>query len=155
MSRVFFFLLFICFYQVSNGQAVNGYAELTGTQGTVRATVGGAAKTLQQGSNFKVFSGTGFVYNVKQVSSVKEFENVTSVYPNPCVDYLNIQLSCTLGPNLNFDLIDVTGKEYQMGKMTDSKLSLDLSSLPAGIYFFRLYNSGVLVSVDQVVKSGM
>lgn len=60
-----------------------------------------------------------------------------AVYPNPAKN--DVTLS-SLEPNsIKYTVIDITGSEIMKGYFTESK-TVDVSTLPAGIYFFKFGN---------------
>lgn len=67
------------------------------------------------------------------------------LYPNPAKDYI----SC----NVDFDKLfinNILGKELLM--VNESSNTIDISSLPEGVYFARVYKSGVLIGMEIFVK---
>jgi hypothetical protein len=61
------------------------------------------------------------------------------VYPNPCTDKLTIQLP-QAGNNFVLTIKDITGKTLQQkdSKQNSSNFSIDVSSLPTGLYLLQL-----------------
>lgn len=84
---------------------------------------------------------------------VKENEhNGIRFYPNPVEDVLNVDLS-GLYKELNYRLLNLKGSEVMRGRLsTATRLTLDLSSLPSGVYVLDLQGSGGLAEQMKVVK---
>ena len=59
-----------------------------------------------------------------------------SISPNPVMDQLNIE--GLAGAEENYSVIDLTGREYSIGKTTGK---IDLSALPSGTYFLKIGNT--------------
>ncbi|MDX9696294.1 MAG: T9SS type A sorting domain-containing protein [Bacteroidales bacterium] len=62
-----------------------------------------------------------------------------SVYPNPARNYLNIDLSWENAGETILSIFDINGRQYIENRFSNSEI--DISGLPAGIYFIRLTTS--------------
>ena len=60
-----------------------------------------------------------------------------SIYPNPASKTVTVE---TDQPS-TLTLTDATGRECGRWKVAGGKTTLDISTLPAGVYFVRLSNS--------------
>jgi hypothetical protein len=67
------------------------------------------------------------------------------MYPNPVVNQL--QISHRAGVE-QISLIDATGRIIQQEQAMDSQTTLDMKSLPAGLYFIRLDNG----KMNRIIK---
>lgn len=68
---------------------------------------------------------------------------VSSVFPNPVTEMLNIKFSSRETGDLELSIIDVTGKKIisdrlPVSRTDDQQLSIDLSELSSGIYILEL-----------------
>ncbi|GDX51903.1 hypothetical protein LBMAG27_09500 [Bacteroidota bacterium] len=63
-----------------------------------------------------------------------------SVYPNPSLDHLMIDLSSMKADNSVLKIIGIDGKIYIESMCSSSLLKLDVSKLPAGFYFVNINN---------------
>ena len=61
------------------------------------------------------------------------------VYPNPVGDKLSIESAKYF--NFNYEIYDITGKQYLSGKLNSNKASLDVSHLRSGIYILKITDS--------------
>ena len=59
------------------------------------------------------------------------------IYPNPTNEYIKIETSTEIG-NAEIDIFDVSGKEYLRQKNYKSKIKIDISNLPAGVYIIKI-----------------
>ncbi len=77
------------------------------------------------------------------------------IYPNPASEKINIELT---GEKFNaknsVSVLDITGQELILQKVTGSKTEIDISSLPAGVYFIRLVGNDHIapLGVGKFVK---
>ncbi len=108
-------------------------------------------------------SGCGNVYSpqfIQDRASENEPENTTfSVFPNPAANRLEVQFNNSQGSTvLHSEIMNAEGKVYaiqyfQVGNTGLFKGSIDLSSVPNGIYMVRLRTSDrVFVSPINVIK---
>ncbi len=67
------------------------------------------------------------------------FEFFSKVYPNPTIDFLNIELQQKI--KINYQLTDLSGRAVLQGQFIDLKNKIDLSRQVNGIYFLTLFNS--------------
>jgi hypothetical protein len=73
------------------------------------------------------------------------------LYPNPSSDLLNISLQTNLLKAASYQIVDVVGRKYLDGTLS-SKQTIDIHTLPSGVYFFRVQNDGQFVGVKKFVK---
>lgn len=75
----------------------------------------------------------------------KENIKVVSVYPNPCSDYLYIDMQGEIKTDLNIDLIDYNGRvvytETINSNGINGPIEINLSSGFSGMYYLKVYNS--------------
>jgi len=69
-------------------------------------------------------------------------ENLTingnfSVYPNPASTQVTIETSSTPAKS-QLSVWDVFGKQIIRRNFTETKMKIDISNLPSGVYFVRL-----------------
>jgi len=67
--------------------------------------------------------------------------NLLKIFPNPCSDYLYIDMNNKEQTELKVILFDNYGRKYYEEKITYSgsvKHEIDMSTLPRGIYFLRI-----------------
>lgn len=77
--------------------------------------------------------------------SVENEENFNcfSIYPNPSSDILTVQWSNNLLINTTLSIIDMNGRTLKENlSCTESRVMLDISDLPQGIYIIREEGSG-------------
>lgn len=76
---------------------------------------------------------------------------ITTAYPNPFQDKLTVKYSGIE----SIDVINVIGEKVQTIALdaTDSKIEIDFSNLPSGMYFYRTYREGTIVETKRIVKT--
>ena len=85
--------------------------------------------------NFLI-SGTRKITFQQHITNVNDWLqlNTYTVYPNPCVNILNIK---GLLPNTIFRIINLNGSDVLTGTATNK---IDVSQLQTGVYFITLIN---------------
>lgn len=81
-----------------------------------------------------------FVDDIEFIQTVgideAESERTWSVYPNPVIGELNVQV--LQGEEATIEIIDVTGKLVKKEKVNESNQKVDLNSLVTGIYLYQI-----------------
>jgi len=104
---------------------------------------GGVGTTKQVG-----FDGTGCaIVGLQKIESPK-----ISVYPNPAVSIINIDLSGFYGEEVSIQISDISGKIcFNYSGIADNLLEVDLSSFESGVYLVNaMTSSGNFIS--KIVK---
>jgi hypothetical protein len=73
-----------------------------------------------------------------------------TLYPNPSTDQITIETSST-PTNSQLSIMNLNGQEILTCQITESKTTIDISTLPSGVYFVRLTNDKT-VEVGKFVK---
>jgi hypothetical protein len=86
-------------------------------------------------------------------STSSAFGSEVVAYPNPVKDVLNFSLNDAVGSKMNISVQDMTGIEMMSESTVNngSAMTLDVSSLKAGIYMLRI-SSDSKVAVVKFVK---
>ena len=77
-----------------------------------------------------------------------------SVYPNPAHGAVSIQLNAPVGQDYKFRLNNVLGREMRLvalrPDLTGDAVTVDVSNLPAGLYFYSLLVNDHVVSTSRL-----
>lgn len=114
--------------------------------------------TIAASGNFTI-SRSG----ITTLSPFAVFDNATTVgletartevdvelFPNPAKDWVAINIDQPLS-NFNLDIYDNTGRFISAQNFTESRKTVDISSLASGMYVFKIWNNEYS-SVTKVVK---
>jgi hypothetical protein len=71
-------------------------------------------------------------------------------YPNPTIDFLNIEIPNIFNDNL-FLLFDILGKKVYSTKLYFSVNNVDLRHLKSGIYSYKISNGNQLLKSDKLI----
>ena len=79
---------------------------------------------------------------------------VSDAYPNPAEDAFSIQYKLKDNDNAVFELYDLSGNRLQTIQLNDNKgiLNIQLSDLPAGVYYFRLKDGKQVSKSSKLIK---
>lgn len=81
--------------------------------------------------------------------------SLVSIYPNPTTDYINLTLSLaeTVTELLQFKVKDASGQTIIQGSVQkQATATVDVSILPAGIYYIQLYDEQKLHASHKLIK---
>ncbi|NOQ75058.1 MAG: T9SS type A sorting domain-containing protein [Crocinitomix sp.] len=70
-------------------------------------------------------------------------------YPNPATEILNVEIS---DKQMDFDLIDISGKLIVAGSLAKGVNPINVSKLPAGVYFLKLKNDHYNTAHKTIIK---
>lgn len=122
-----------------NSVAAGG--EATGSGGSTSYTIGQVVYTTTTGSNGSASQGVQQPYEIFTVGiNETELTISLSVFPNPTVDDLTLQISDYNNEKLSYQLYDMQGKLLNTGNVTANQTKINTSSLPAATYFINVVN---------------
>jgi hypothetical protein len=115
--------------------------DATGSGGTVAYSVGQVVYTSNTSSSGTVDQGVQHAFEIYTVG-IKETElNISlSVFPNPTVDYLTLQIRDYNNEKLSYQLFDMQGKQLSNGQITAQQTQIDMTGLPTATYFVNIVN---------------
>ncbi len=93
--------------------------------------------TLNANLQYNCFNMAAFHDSVTAVNNAVSGQDI-ALFPNPAANKLTIQASTTI---YSVSISTVTGQVLYTGKHNAKEVQLDLSKMPAGIYFIRINNS--------------
>ncbi len=82
----------------------------------------------------------GDIHYTPIVSAIINCSTSFSIYPNPTMDYVNINLNSLNSNSVTVKIIGLDGKIYLQNISSNNQLKLDVSKLPAGFYFISIEN---------------
>jgi hypothetical protein len=96
----------------------------------------------------KTTDGGGYPFGMD--SKISSTTTALKIYPNPSFDRITIETSSVLNSS-RMSVLNLNGQEILCSRITDTKILMDISHLPAGIYIVRLMNDAA-VQVGKLVK---
>ena len=102
-------------------------------------------------ANLPIDIGADEFLQLSNTDAVLE-ENGISLYPNPVEETFTIVASSDeLLDDFDIDVLDNTGQIYQSYSQMSGTVEIDISALPAGLYFVRIMRDSML-SVQLILK---
>ena len=71
--------------------------------------------------------------------------------PNPAIDAVTIRFHNVSSLGIEYSVVDGLGKTRRHGRSSNSDLTLDVSSLPQGVYYFRAVNEWGMQLTKKIV----
>jgi photosystem II stability/assembly factor-like uncharacterized protein len=100
--------------------------------------------------NDKILLKYGAISGVEETGGRRDREWDVKVWPNPCRNIVNCQLSIVDCQFFEIEIIDLIGSVVERGR-GEGETSIDVSELPGGIYFVRLDFDNKLI-VKKIIK---
>ncbi|CAM3766300.1 T9SS type A sorting domain-containing protein [Flavobacterium gelidilacus] len=152
LTIVFYLGMSNCYSQQS---LTSSGGDLTGSNGSVAYSIGQIAYTTNTGSNGSVSQGVQQPYEISEVLASEDFSELVNdliVYPNPSTDLLIINMSNRNGLELDYTIIDMTGKVLKSKKNIENETNIVVSDLPSSIYFLKITNKNKEVKTFKIIK---
>jgi hypothetical protein len=112
------------------------------------------AATITKSSIYTALRGTRALPSVLAPIPLQGFNPTLSFFPNPARGLLTVQLSAQLGPDYKLRLSNVLGREVRLLPLplatASTGLPLDVTGLPAGLYFCSLLVNDKAVSTNRL-----
>lgn len=115
--------------------------DATGSGGSVAYSVGQVVYTANNSPSGTVSQGVQQAYEIYSVGIKETALNISlSVFPNPIVDILTLQISDYNNEKLSYHLYDFQGKLLNKGQIIAEQTQINTSSLPPATYFIEVIN---------------
>ena len=73
------------------------------------------------------------------VAEIRNFNDVIQLYPNPASDFIELSINNETNPNASFaQIFNIFGIEVSKSSLTDGNNRINISHLPAGVYYIRI-----------------
>jgi len=103
---------------------------------TVEASDAGSPSTVEAGlDKFEVFDGAN------GISGLKSTEGQSTIFPNPANSLINIAYGAGINGDISIQILNELGQQMQLDQdnaHVGKTHQLDISSLPAGVYYVQL-----------------
>jgi pectate lyase len=88
----------------------------------------------------------------RQAEAEVELSENFKLFPNPTVDFLNIDLGQELSADAGIVIFDNAGKQVLAMKLLSSKSTIDVSNFKSGIYFIKSTNNNKILTTKFLKK---
>lgn len=115
--------------------------DASGTGGTVAYSVGQVVYTTNTDASGTVSQGVQQAYEIFTLDIKEPIRNISlSVFPNPIINHLNLQISDYNHENLSYFLFDLQGKLLSNGQITAKQTQISTAGLPSATYILYIRN---------------
>ncbi len=130
-----------------SGMISNGTVSLTWAIGeTVIATMASSSIKLTNGAAQPDISVLSVLNN--PIGGIE-----CKLFPNPTKDILILQSSKLKQTEAEYNLFDISGKKILNSKITDDNTSIDVSNLPASVYWLNIHDGAKkIIQTYKIIK---
>ena len=115
--------------------------DATGSGGSVAYSVGQVVYTANNSPSGTVSQGVQQAYEIFLIGvNETELNSSLSVFPNPILDNLTLQISDYNNEKLSYQLYDIQGKLLNKEQIIAEQTQINTSSLPPATYFIEVLN---------------
>ena len=157
MKKVVVFLsLFIGGVQVLSAQnnVVSAGNSTATSAGSLSYTLGYLSTSSMSQGGAVVSEGLQHAYEIYNTSSVSEAStnfNI-SVYPNPSVDVLNLEMDKQSQACFTYQLFDLIGKKISEAATLEEKAQIDMKDLSSGNYLLIVKQDQNILKSFRIIK---
>jgi subtilisin-like proprotein convertase family protein len=98
-------------------------------------------------TRFEIQKSKSFINSISDLN----LENDIDLYPNPAWQMMTITTKGKASDFNQYEIVDVTGRTFQKGPLTDSTTLVNVENIPSGIYLIQLKN-GILKVSKRLIK---
>jgi len=126
----------------------------SGSGGTVAYSLGQVVYTTNSGTSGSVSQGVQQAYEISTVG-IKETElNISlSVFPNPTIDHLTLQIHDYNNEKLTCQLFDMQGKLLISEVITSNQIQINMSDFPVATYFMIVMQKNRKIQSFKIIKN--
>lgn len=151
------FILCMSYWPLQAQHVVNSSGgDISGAGGSASYSAGQVAYNTHYDAGGTVSEGVQQAYEI-YVSVEEEFDNMAlkcRVYPNPAKNRLNIKLENFSHDPVFYQFYDLNGRFISSReKLKQSKTELDITHIPQGIYYLRIYNNTKVIKSFKIIKT--
>lgn len=152
--------LILCFCSCSvvviSQESVNtGGSEASGSGGIVSYSVGQAIYVYQSGTNGNINQGVQQPYEIHSVGVNEMTLDIDiSLYPNPTIGMLTLQINDYNNEKLSYQLYDFNGKRVNYGKIITRQTKINIANLPSSTYFMTVVSiKNNIIQSFKIIKN--
>jgi hypothetical protein len=149
-------LLGICFNQVYAQQATTASGgDASGSGGSVAYSVGQIVYTTHTGTNGSVAQGVQQPFEIQTVLGIDNPQiNLSfSVYPNPTVAMLTLNIGDFDYSNATYQLFDLNGKLLADRKIIENSTNIPMEIYPQAIYLLHVIDNNKTLKTFKIIKN--
>ncbi len=146
-------IIFIASHLNAQEALVAAGGDLTGSNGSVNFTVGQVIYTTNTGTNGYVVQGVQQAYEIQTLGANDFNINLLlTVYPNPTVDLLTLDIKNYNLDGVKYQLFDINGRLVLSGKVVQDRTNIQLENFPAAVYLLKVLNDNKELKTFKIIK---
>jgi hypothetical protein len=156
-KRIFlfcFFLTLITTIRAQQGTVAAG-GDASGVDGSVSYSIGQVDYITAEGTGGTITQGLQQPFEIIVVTGIDNAEiNLSAtVYPNPTVDLVTLNVTETSTEDMTFILCDVQGKLIRNEKLSGSQTVISMAELKKATYLIKVLNNNKEVKIFKIIKN--
>ncbi len=135
---------------------VSAAGDAAGNDGAVSFSVGQVFYHTINGVEGAISEGLQQPYEISVVTSIGEAEDMKlllSAYPNPVSDMLTLDVKDGEKEDLQYQLLDFTGKLLREADILDAQTAISMRELDPAVYFLRIIKGNKTIQTFRILKS--
>ena len=153
---LFFYILFYSLFKTTAQQAtVTSGGNATGSGGTVSYSIGQVNYTFSTSGSGSINQGVQQPFEIFTLGT-DNFQNINllmTVYPNPTVNTIILKIDNNYLDSLNFQLVDINGKQILSQTISEAETLIDLQNLAAAIYLLKINDTEKTIKTFKIIKN--
>ena len=157
MKQILIFIFF--FIGVINTHAqqtsLSSGNNATGLGGSTSYSVGQVVYTTNIGTTGSMAQGVQQPYEISTLGN-DNFPDIVvkwSAYPNPTSNQITLEIENYDVTNLNYQMIDLSGKIIETNKITQDQTNIDMSNRVTSIYFITIVENNKTLKTFKIIKN--
>lgn len=141
--------------QAQNSIPATG-SNAAGTGGTVSYTIGQVVYTTISGTTGMVSQGVQQPFDITVITAIEEASEISleiSVYPNPAVGYVNLNVKKYDADNLRYMLYDMNGMLLLNRIVEGTETLIQIGHLFPGTYLLRIADNKKEIKTFKIIKN--
>ena len=153
---IFFYLIFFSVFKIVAQQATVASGEnATGSGGSVSYSIGQVNYTFSTSAIGSINQGVQQPFEISTLGT-DNYQNINllmTVYPNPTVNTIILKIDNNYLDSLNFQLVDINGKQILSKTISEAETLIDLQNLAAAIYLLKINDTEKTIKTFKIIKN--
>ncbi|HPR32460.1 MAG TPA: T9SS type A sorting domain-containing protein [Prolixibacteraceae bacterium] len=158
LRKMFVFL--ICLFSVTFLFAQEGTSaaggDIRGTSGTLSYSVGQVFYSETSTSGIALSEGVQQAFEIYRTSVDESFRYPSfrcSVYPNPTLRFLSLEMDLEPVSGFSYELLDTNGKRLKTETINEKNTSIDMASYSPAVYFLLIRQGSENLATYKIIKN--